>query len=409
MTQLEAVGDVHEHTDRGVEDGPGIHVSAVAVGRGVRAPEDPLAAPVDGGGDALLVEGVRGLLVVSHVGGSGTEELAGRHDGLVGRGLEGDAVVLGVDALHRRSGHRGQVEAPAAAVRHHRPADLGELGGVAVGRLPCDRLGDGVDGIGVDERNVRDDEGVPVAVDLLRGGDHGGIDRRDVGPAGGGDDVRHYVLALIEQSESSEAGVDSGVADGADDGGRLHRGGVDLAERDGDVAGELRLTDGRDDDLAGVEVVGHFVVGALDLVLDGDRVEDDRAGGELAAATGEGDGDAGVLRLPMGGGIQHVDDVDGADVADRVVEVLGDGLAEGEGVPVGRVADLRLRVDHVAQLDRSVDDPRVRVPSHEVDRSSTDIHDDGVGVGRALDLGGPELAIGSVLVCHCLFSFQSRF
>ena len=297
----------------------------------------------------------------------------------------------------------------AGAVLHHRPTGLRELGGVAVGSLPGDGLRDGVDGVGVDERDVGDHEGVPVAVDLLGRCDHSRINLRIMGPTRRGDHVRHDVLALIEQSDRGEAGVDAGSGDGSDDCRRLDRSRIHFPEADGHVAGESGRADGGDDDLACRVVVRHLVVGALLLVLDGDRVEDDRAGCELAAAAGEGDGDGGVLLLAVRRRIQHIDDVDGADVADGVVEVLGDGLAEREGVPVGRVSDLGLCVDHVAQLDRSVDDPGTAVASHEVDRSGADIHDDGVGVGRALDLGGSELAVGSVLVCHCVLSFQSRF
>ena len=80
-----------------------------------------------------------------------------------------------------------------------------------------------------------------------------------------------------------------------------------------------------------------------------------------------------VLAVLARGWVEHIDDVDRADVPEGVVEMRVHDLAQGKGAPVGRVADLLLRVDQTGDLDRRVDDAGLAEVAHEVDGCRADI------------------------------------
>ena len=310
-------------------------------------------------------------------------------------------------------GHRAQVVHVAEIVHALRPVDLGTLAGEGVGLLPCDRLGDRVDRLcgAVHEGQVGHDEGVPVAVDLLAGRQHSVIDGRAVAPAGGCDQIADRELLGIEQRDRAQAAVLAGGGDAADDVAVLDAV-VHLVEGGRQVAGELRVVlQAGDDDRALGKVVVHGVVGALDVVAagrlcDGQRVEDDRAAGELGTAAGEGEGLGGGLLLAVLSlrWVEHVDDVDRADVPEGVVEMCVHDLAQGKGAPVGRVADLLLSVDQTGDLDRRVDDAGLVEVAHEVDGCRADIDRRGARLHGALCHSLADVAVGAVevFVCHLL-------
>ena len=310
-------------------------------------------------------------------------------------------------------GHRAQVEHVAEIVHALRPVDLGALAGEGVGLLPCDCLGDRVDRLrgAVHEGQVSHDEGVPVAVDLLAGRQHSIIDGRTVAPAGGRDQIADRELLGIEQRDRAQAAVFAGGGDAADDVAVLDAV-VHLVEGGRQVAGELRVVlQAGDDDRALGKVVVHGVVRALDVVAagrlcDGQRVEDDRAAGELGTAAGEGEGLGGGLLLAVLSlrGVEHVDDVDRADVPEGVVEMCVHNLAQGKGAPVGRVAELLLRVDQTGDLDRRVDDAGFAEAAHEVDGCRADIDRRGARLHGALCHSFADVAVGAVevFVCHLL-------
>ena len=196
---------MHEHTHGHVEDRPGIHVGAVGVGGGVVAPQHPLAAPCDGRADAVLRQLLALLLAEAAVGGVGPKILLDDGDRLVAAGLHRHAVVAEVGPHELDHGQRAQVVDVAEVVDALRPVDLRPLASEGVVLLPRDGLGDGVDRLraAVHEGQVSDDEGVPVAVDLLAGGEHGVVDRRALAPAGGGDQVADRELLGVEQRDGT--------------------------------------------------------------------------------------------------------------------------------------------------------------------------------------------------------------
>ena len=137
-----------------------------------------------------------------------------------------------------------------------------------------------------------------------------------------------------------------------------------------------------------------------------DYGEDDLVAGELGAAAGEGEGLGGgrLLAVLARGGVEHIDDVDRADVPEGVVEMRVHGLAQGKSAPVGRVADLLLRVDQTGDLDRRVDDAGLAEVAHEVDGCRADIDRRGARLHGALCHGLADVAVGAVevFVCHLL-------
>ena len=413
---LETVGDVHEHTHGDVEDSAGVYFGAVGVCSGVVAPQHPLTSPRNDGADALLRELLAGLLVEATVLGVGSKILLDDRHSLVAAGLHRDAVVAEVGTHELDRCQRAEVVVVAEVIGGLRPEYLRALAGEGVVLLPCDRLLDGIDGLraAVYQRQVGEDEGVPVAVDLLAGRDHSVVDRRAVAPAGCDDQVDDCVLLGVEQGDGAEAAILAGGGDAADDVGVLYQRVVDLVEAGRQVAGELCiLFQAGDDDRALGEVVVHGVVLALDVVAgvvaglgDGQGVEDDGGAGELSAAACEaqGRGRLRLLSVLAGSGIQHVDDVDGADVADGVVEVRVHDFAEGEGAPVGCIPELFLRVDQVADLHGLVDDAGLVEAAHEVDGRGADIDRRGARLHGALCHGLADVAVGAVevLVCHVL-------
>ena len=378
------------------------------------APQYPLASPCDGGADAVLRQLLAGLLVEAAVVGVGPEILLDDGDGLVAAGLHRDAVVAEVSAHKLDHGQRAQVEHVAEVVHSLRPVDLRTLVGEGVGLLPCDRLGDRVDRLrgAVHEGQVGHDEGVPVAVDLLAGRQHGVVDGRAVTPAGGRDQIADRELLGIEQRDRAQAAVLAGGGDAADDVAVCDLRVVHLAEAGRQAAGELRVVlQAGDDDRALGEVIVHSVVGALDVVAavilcDGQGVEDDLVAGELGAAAGEGEGLGGgrLLAVLARGGVEHIDDVDRADIPEGVVEMRVHGLAQGKGAPVGRVAELLLRVDQTGDLDRRVDDAGFAEAAHEVDGCRADIDRRGARLHGALCHSFADVAVGAVevFVCHLL-------
>ena len=363
----------------------------------MRPPEHPAAVPEAERGDADLVQVVDLDLIVAGVAHAGAEVLTGRHDLLVGGALHRDGLVAQVDAQHGRRAGGGEVIDLPGAVDLLGPADLRALAGVAVGRLPRFRLRDGVD-----RRvrgDVRDDEGLPVAVDLLRRGDHRGVDRRSVGPAGDGDQVRDRVVLGVELLDRSEAGRGAVRVDRADDGRAGHEGDLDRVV--GDRLGRGQDRDRGDDDHVLLGVVGDVEVGALHLAGHADGVEDhvvavaDLHGTVREVLIAQRD-----LRVLVRVGIQHVDHVDRAAVRDGVVEVLREGFAEGVAVPVVEVAERGSRLVHVPETDRGVDDAGGGIPRDQVDRGGADVDQYGVGLSRGHGFALGDFAVGAVLVCH---------
>ena len=251
-----------------------------------------------------------------------------------------------------------------------------------------------------------------MAVDLLAGRQHGVVDGRAVTPAGGRDQIADRELLGIEQRDRAQAAVLAGGGDAADDVAVCDLRVVHLAEAGRQAAGELRVVlQAGDDDRALGEVIVHSVVGALDVVAavilcDGQGVEDDLVAGELGAAAGEGEGlgSGRLLAVLARGGVEHIDDVDRADIPEGVVEMRVHGLAQGKGAPVGRVADLLLRVDQTGDLDRRVDDAGLAEVAHEVDGCRADIDRRGARLHGALCHGLADVAVGAVevFVCHLL-------
>ena len=310
-----------------------------------------------------------------------------------------------------------------------RPVDLGSLVVEGVAFLPRDGLLDGVDRRGTDLRlvdlglpdrrgsahkgQISHDEGVPVAVDLLARGEHSVVDRRAMAPSGGGNQVADRELLGVEQRDGTQAAVLAAGRHAADDVVVLDGAVVHLVEAGRQGAGERGVRDqAGDDDGALGEVIVHSVVGALGVVAanalgDGHGVEDDGGARKLGPAARERKllGGLGRLAVLARRRVEDVDDVDGADVPEGVVEVRVHDLAERKGAPVGRIAELALRVDHVAELDRLVDDAGVCEAAHEVDGCRADIDRRGARLYGALCHSFTHVAVCAVevFICHLLF------
>ena len=95
----------------------------------------------------------------------------------------------------------------------------------------------------------------------------------------------------------------------------------------------------------------------------------------------------------MDGGIEYIHDVDRPHVSLGVVEVLREHFAEGEVLPVGRVAELGLHFAHVLNFQRHVDKILVRIVPDQVHRSRADINGHGVGLLRRVDFAVEDLAV----------------
>lgn len=260
---------------------------------------------------------------------------------------------------------------------------------------------------------ISHDEGVPVAVDLLARGEHSVVDRRAMAPSGGGNQVADRELLGVEQRDGTQAAVLAAGRHAADDVVVLDGAVVHLVEAGRQGAGERGVRDqAGDDDGALGEVIVHSVVGALGVVAaialgDGHGVEDDGGARKLGPAARERKllGGLGRLAVLARRRVEDVDDVDGADVPEGVVEVRVHDLAERKGAPVGRIAELALRVDHVAELDRLVDDAGVCEAAHEVDGCRADIDRRGARLYGALCHSFTHVAVCAVevFICHLLF------
>ena len=252
-----------------------------------------------------------------------------------------------------------------------------------------------------------------MAVDLLACGEHGIVDRRAMTPAGGGDQVADCELLGVEQSDGAQPAILAAGRHASDDVLVRDGGVVHLVEAGRQGASEGAVVDqAGDDDGALGEVIVHGVVGALGIVAalalgDVQRVEDDGAARKLGPAAGEGEllGRLLCLAVLALGRVEDVDDVDGADVPEGVVEVRVHDLAERKGAPVGRIAELALRVDHVAELDGLIDDAGVCEAAHEVDRRRADVDRRGARLHGALCHSLADVAVCAVevFVCHLLF------
>ncbi len=245
-----------------------------------------------------------------------------------------------------------------------------------------------------------------MPVDLPACHDHRVVDRGNVAPARGRDQVADRKLLGVEQGDGAQPAILAGGGDAADDVGVLDQRVVHLVEGGGQAAGELRVVlKAGDDDRALGEVVVHGIVHALGVVAgalaglcDGQGVEDDGAAGELGAAArkAQGLGRRRLLAVLARLGIQHVDDVDRADVARGVVEVRVHDFAEGEHAPVGRIAELFLRVGQVVELHGLVDDARAAEAAHEVDGRRAHVDRRGARLHSALCHGFADVAVGAV-------------
>ena len=209
MIQLETVRDVHKHTDIVVEDCAGVHAAIVGVGRCVRAPEHPLTGPEAGRCNAFLIQAVGSLLIEAAALGVCPKILSRCHNRLIGRRLEGHAVVLQIHAQHSGASNGGEVEHTAAAVFHLRPVHFTVLAVISVFFGPLLSLCDRVDllALAVHQRNVGVDEAVPVAVELLDSTHHSLVNFRDMAPAGCCQSIEDGIVVLIDQRHGVQAGV----------------------------------------------------------------------------------------------------------------------------------------------------------------------------------------------------------
>ncbi len=397
---MEAVCDVHEHPHADVEDRPGVYIGAIGIGSGVAAPQYPLATPCDRRADADARELLGCLLVKAAVCGAGSEVLPDDRDLLVPAGFHRDGVVGEVCPHELDHGQSAQVENAARAVNNLRPVYLAALVREGVGALEGLGLVNGVDSRGsVHDRDVCDGKGVPVAVYLGSGCDHGVVDCREFAPAGRCDQVGDCILLGIEQGDGAEAGINAARSHAADDVVRVELGDVDLVVCRHDRASQRSLgIHGANDDGALGEIVVDREVCALDLFSEHEGVEDDGVALKLAAAAGEAHALGGCVLFFVDVGIQHVDHKDRADVPERVVKVRRQGLAEGERLPVDRIPELSLGVDQVGDFHRRVDDAGLRIAPNKVDRRRPDIYGGRAGLHGALGDGVTDVPICAVEV-----------
>ena len=378
----------------------------------MRAPEDPFPGPPDGGRDAASVQGV-GLLLVepAHRAALG-EALA--HDGhrAVRPGRERHAVVRGVGPERLGHGERREVELAALRVGRVGPEHGRALRGVAVGLLPGDGGGDGVHGLRpVGQGQVGHDEGVPVPVDLRGRLNQGAIHLRRLRPSRGGQQIWHREVLLVDEPDGACAGRGRPRVRAGDVLGR-HLGGVDLLPRGRHLALQgLRLVGRRDHGAAVGEVVADEVVlpfrEGSRAVVAGTRqrqaVQDDGAARDGGGARCERQGRSRLLRRLVAGGVQHVDEVDGADALRAGVVVGRHHLAEGVGRPVVRLADGRPGLREARDPDGHVDGRRLSPSAHQVDGRRADVDRHGLGGVGCPDDAVAQGAVRAVLVfAQCL-------
>ena len=286
------------------------------------------------------------------------------------------------------------MEGPAAAVLHLRPVDFAPLAVVAVILGPLLGLGDCVDlaALVVYQRNVRMYEAVPVPVELLDGAHHGPVHFGVVAPAGCRQGVEHGVELGINQGGGAQAGVLAVLgllADniGRNDGRGVH-GVVGAANTFRGAVFEKLHDDGRL-----CVVVAQGVVHALGHVRDREGVQNNVGAFKLCPVVLKGQRLSAFFGVSMDGGIEYIHDVDRPHVSLGVIEVLREHFAEGEVLPVGRVAELGLDFAHVLNFQRHVDKILVRIVPDQVHRSRADINGHSVGLLRRVDFAVEDLAV----------------
>ena len=295
------------------------------------APYAPIALPKDARRDACRAKFVRVGAVIPDHGRGSADVKRRRGDGLVRALFVGDVVVRNVDAhLFRKRERRDVVD--GAVVLHLRPKHLRHARSVVIRRLPRDRL---IDGICRRDGNIRKNEREPMVIDQLRRAAKRLVDRRRLRPSGSRDISRHRVIVAVDFCDRRNARLVAVAVLPADD-----DVGVNAVRVDGRI-GRLngrhrRLADVGDRQRAGRVAVRQRVVRAERLSREDKRRDDDVVCRDRRAAVCKGQLDLFLLALHRCG-VEHVDNIDRADVSDAVVKVRLDRLAERVFAPlIGR-------------------------------------------------------------------------
>ena len=239
-----------------------------------------------------------------------------------------------------------------------------------------------------------------MVIDQLRRAAKHLIDRRRLRPSGRRDIGRHRIIVAVDLCDRRDARLVAVAVLAADDDVCIHA--VRVDGRIGRLNGRhRRLADVGDRQRAGRVAVRQRVVRAERLAREDKRRDDNVVCHDRRAAVGKGQIDLFLLTL-HGRGVKHVDDIDRADVADAVVKMRLDRLAERVLAPlIGRGklrAEKRARLVDVGNSDRRVH--LAFVVGKQVHGRRADIHGNDRSLFHTLNDVGSDLPVNAVFVSH---------
>ena len=242
-----------------------------------------------------------------------------------------------------------------------------------------------------------------MTIDLGTRHQHGIVNLRNVAPARTADNIGNEIQLLIHQANTAQAGILTAGSYAADNIGLGNRRGIHLGISRLDGAGK-RLSHTVDDNLTICEVIINCKVRALYLIRQYQRVKDNGVAIECSATIHKRKVLRGLFFLPMDRRVQDIDSNDRTNIAQGIVEMKLDCLAQIKLCPIARIAHIAGSRYKVGQLDRVIH--ILCITSYQVDRRNAHVNSQ-----RAALCGNGantlrKLAISAMFIAHIVPSLQ---